>query len=166
MSKKFNFEYQGGDFEKQFSLLSSRYVYGVHDVLIHAVAENEFHLVKYAIENGANVEAWDNYCLRWASSEGFFEIVKYLVQQGADVQSSYNVSLQSACFYGYFEIVKFLISSGARVTKYCLIDASKKSRSEILTFLLSHFICDLRLKRNLFLLLEQRDFTEIISLLK
>lgn len=54
--------------------------------------------------------------LEMASVEGHLEIVKYLIDQGADVESSNNWSVRSACRRGHFDIVKYLVDKGADVT--------------------------------------------------
>ena len=95
LKRKFKYEYRSGNFENQFYLLN----HFIRDnLLMQAVVENEFDVIKYAVENGANVRGWDDHVLKWSCSEGYFDIVKYLVENGADVRASYNSSLQSASF--------------------------------------------------------------------
>jgi len=36
-----------------------------------------FEIVKFLVENGANIHPEDDYSLRWASKNGYFEIVKF-----------------------------------------------------------------------------------------
>ena len=54
--------------------------------------------------------------LRDACWNGHLEIVKYLVEQGANIHILDEAPLRDACFYGYFEIVKYLVEQGAIIT--------------------------------------------------
>jgi len=46
--------------------------------LCWAAERGHLEVVKYLIENGANIHAADDYALRWAAYNGHLEIVKYL----------------------------------------------------------------------------------------
>jgi ankyrin repeat protein len=41
--------------------------------------------LNYLIEHGADIQANNNYAVRWASVNGHLEVVKYLVEHGAIV---------------------------------------------------------------------------------
>jgi ankyrin repeat protein len=79
----------------------------------------DFDKIKLAIENGADVDSCGT--LSWAVSMNNFEIVKYLLEHGADVNtkniSSSNsgewTPLMLASDDGYVDIAKILIDYGA-----------------------------------------------------
>ena len=77
-----------------------------------AVDSNAYHIVKYLIENGANVSASD---LLLASVRGYSDIVRYLIEGGANIHSGNNHALQYAVRYGDFDLVKFLVEHGANI---------------------------------------------------
>ena len=55
--------------------------------LVNASANGHFEIVKYLLQNGADVNATCKYketTLKVASKKGHLEIVKYLVENGAD----------------------------------------------------------------------------------
>ena len=162
LNNKFDFEYKGGDFECQNDLLTK---FVKHDLLFQAVRKNELYVVKYAVEKGASVRGYDDYCLRWAANHGNFEIVKYLVQQGANVHVCNESSLIAASFYGHIEIVRFLILSGAIVNSESLLYAAKKGHLEVLQFLLQNFQCTLSLKSELLRRANNGKYREMVKYL-
>ena len=79
MKEKFEFEFVGGEFKKQYELLKNH----TGNILLMLSAENgETSLVKYAIKNGSKVY---NYALKGAAANGHLDIVKYLVERGANI---------------------------------------------------------------------------------
>ena len=54
------------------------------------------------------MSANDNEALIWASVNGHLEVVKFLVEQGADVTANNNRALKWASEKGHLEIVNFL----------------------------------------------------------
>jgi hypothetical protein len=68
-------------------------------------------IVKYLVENGADINYNDRESLRSAIYNDNFEIVKFLVEKGADVNA--NRVLELAAENGNYEIVKFLVENGA-----------------------------------------------------
>ena len=80
-----------------------------------------FETVKCLVENGADVNAKDEYgdtALIIASEQGYLEIVKKLVENGADMNERNlygRTAFISASHNGHFEIVKYLDENGADV---------------------------------------------------
>ena len=70
-------------------------------------------IVKYLVENGADIHAQDNYALRWSARNDNFDIVKYLVENGADIHADNDYALWWSVCSNYLEIVKYLIENGA-----------------------------------------------------
>ena len=81
------------------------------DALRQASRNGHLEIVKYLIENGANIHAENDYALRWASNEGHLEVVKYLIKKGTDVHAENDHALRWASGKGHLEIVKFLIEN-------------------------------------------------------
>jgi ankyrin repeat protein len=42
-------------------------------------------VVRYLVEQGANIHAHNDYALRWSAQNGHLEVVHYLIDQGADI---------------------------------------------------------------------------------
>ena len=89
--------------------------------LINATKNGNLNEARYALENGADVNAKDEYsntALIWASRNGKTEIVAMLVEKGADVNATDNwgyTPLLLASRYGHKEIVAMLVEKGADV---------------------------------------------------
>ncbi|MCK9596356.1 ankyrin repeat domain-containing protein [Candidatus Pacearchaeota archaeon] len=83
--------------------------------LVGALEIGDLDKVKYCIEHGANIHAWDDYPLRWAVYSGYFDIVVYLVELGADIHALNDEPLRWAAQFGYFDIVKCLVEHGADI---------------------------------------------------
>ena len=83
--------------------------------LLWASANGQLEVVKYLVNNGANIHADNDFALRWASKYGHLEVVKFLVQNGADIHDEDDEALRWTSFYGYLEIVKFLVQNGADI---------------------------------------------------
>ncbi len=100
--------------------------------LIETSNDGLLNIVKYLVENGADVNAFDNLIftpLMYASYRGHLDIVKYLVENGADVNAvdySNQTILMRACSPGHLDIVKYLIEKGADINV-----KDKKGRSAL-----------------------------------
>jgi len=95
-------------------------------------------VIKSLVEEGADIHAWDDYALRWASEFGHFEIVKFLVEKDADIHSRGDYALRWASRNGHFEVVKFLVEKGADIhflDNYALRCASEYDQLEVVKFL-------------------------------
>lgn len=106
--------------------------------LIRSAELGNLNVVKFFIENGANVNYNRTQCLRNASSEGHLKIVEYLIKNGADVHADEEGALKLAVFNGYLEIVKFLIENGADYhidNNYILRLANEKNHLDIVKYL-------------------------------
>jgi len=65
-------------------------------------------IVKCLVENGANVNAGDDYALYEAASCGHLEVVKYLVSKGSNIRSHRCQALKRAERNNHVEVVKYL----------------------------------------------------------
>ena len=116
--------------------------------LIVAAQKGQIGVVKYLAENGADIEAGDNYertALSWAAQNGHIGVVKYLVEQGADVHQKDTAewsALTYAAYSGQIEVVKYLAENGADVNakdegygKTALMRASEYGHLEVVKYL-------------------------------
>ena len=53
-------------------------------------------VVKYLVDNGADIHANDDCALRWAAEHGRLEVVKYLIDNGADIHARGDRALNFA----------------------------------------------------------------------
>lgn len=114
MRENLQFYYKSGDFKKQYRLLTKtkedkECPYKHAKLLKNAVKEEEIDLVKYALNNGAIVNQYNNAPLRQAAARGNLDIMKLLIERGSDpmhyiLQYSYNS-----------DTVKFLMEQGADI---------------------------------------------------
>jgi len=72
-------------------------------------------VVKFLVENGANIHANNDLALCWAAENGYLEIVKYLVENGANIHANNDCALRWAAYKGHLEVVKYLIENGADI---------------------------------------------------
>merc|ERR1712113_992837 len=95
--------------------------YGLTPLMLASI-EGYLNIVKYLVEKGANVDAFDdkNYtAMMHANANNRLEILKYLMEKGANVDA-HNIeestsSLILACNGGHLEVVKYLVEKGADV---------------------------------------------------
>jgi len=73
-----------------------------------------------------------------ASDKGYLEIVKFLIQNGADINTDDGGALRFSSYYGHFPIVKYLIKNGANMRIEALTEASVKGYLEIVKFLVEN----------------------------
>jgi ankyrin repeat protein len=57
--------------------------HGLDKALQHASENGYLDIVKIIIKYGANVQAYNNYAIRWASMKGHLEVIKCLIAHGA-----------------------------------------------------------------------------------
>mgnify|MGYP001202680553 CR=1 FL=1 len=90
--------------------------YKAHEVELKYIGEwKNVEVMKYLIDNGADIHANDDYALSCSANNGHLEVVKYLIEQGADVHAYNDAALRSSAYNGHFEVVKYLIENGADV---------------------------------------------------
>ena len=51
-------------------------------------------VVRYLVEQGANIHANNDYAIRWASENGHLEVVRYLVEKGANIHANNDYAIQ------------------------------------------------------------------------
>jgi hypothetical protein len=84
--------------------------------LLRACENGYLDVVKYCIENGADVHVEDDHALIWSAYRGNLEVVKCLVEYGADIHANNEASLRYSYRYIGSGAVKFLVQKGANIT--------------------------------------------------
>ena len=166
MREQYKFEYTDGSFKSQYNLLklknhknrlliSSAQIgelslikyavengadlhYDADGALSYASREGHLDVVKWLIANGAAIRADDDLPVGWASQKGHLDIVKYLVEKGADIHADSEFALREA---GHLPVVKYLIERGADIhahDDYSLIYASYNGRVDVVQYLLEN----------------------------
>ena len=67
---------------------------------------NDVNTIKYLVDNGADIHAYDDGALSYAAEYGNLETVKYLVEQGANIHANNDYSLK----WGLPKVIKYLKS--------------------------------------------------------
>src|SRR5712691_7562962 len=91
--------------------------------LLKAASAGELGAVSQALEQGAHVDAKDEYnntSLNGAALFGHLEVVKRLIEAGADIENKGSggglTPLVNAASHGHFDVAQMLVDRGARVT--------------------------------------------------
>jgi len=73
------------------------------------------HFLKPILMHNHFLHAENDYVLRWASDNGHLEVVKFLIEQGADIHADDDASLRWASYYGHLPVVQYLVEQGADI---------------------------------------------------
>ena len=105
-----------GDIE----IIQCRVESGVHidnTSLFAAIESDNFPIVQYLVEHGANVNPYPECPLHIAARIGHLEIVQYLVTHGARIDGSgYRNPLVEAATAGNENVVRYLVEHGAQAS--------------------------------------------------
>ena len=132
MKDEYKYDYTSGNFRKQYEILG----HGTIDhVLMQAARQGEFPLVKFAVENGANMFYS---AVGYAAEKGHYDIVKYLIEVGKITE--FNNLLIWAIRGGNLNIVKLLFDKGAVVDENndATLQAILSGHLDILKYLVEH----------------------------
>ena len=72
-------------------------------------------LVKYALDNGADIHYGEDKAFLSAANYGYLDIVIYLVEHGADIQADDNAALKTANMDNLYHLVGYLVEHGANI---------------------------------------------------
>ena len=115
---------ESGDLDRvQLLLLSQGFDKDMADssgdtALIKAAAKGHLSVVKFLVEQGADMNTPLMTPLMTASVSGHQEVVRYLLEQGADRDKANNggwTALHFAAIFGYLEIALLIMSYGANL---------------------------------------------------
>jgi len=112
--------------------------YKAHSVNLKYVGKINFDTIKMLVKQGANIHAYDDYALCWASENGHLNVVKYLVKQGANIHAGDDYALRWASENGHLNVVKYLVKQGANIhayDDYALWWASENGHLEVVKYL-------------------------------
>ena len=84
----------------------------VWDDLIY---DNNYNIILWLLEHGANIHVDSDYALRAASAYGHIEIVKLLLEYKADIHADNDEALRWASENGHTEIVQLLLENDANL---------------------------------------------------
>ena len=90
--------------------------YSKNRALIYASQNGYFPIVKYLVENGADITTQSNAPVIFASGKGHLSVVKYLVEHGADVTTNDNEAVRWASEFGHSAIAAYLVEHGSDIT--------------------------------------------------
>ena len=134
------YQYNMGDPNIQYQIFNKvKYENDMFDLLIKASKEGELALIKFALDNGADIHEKEDCALRMASQYGHLQIVKYLVQHGAEINTLNENAMDRSIEYGHLEIVKYLVDNGGDLDVsmyYGLIKASRYGYLEVVKYLI------------------------------
>lgn len=103
----------------QYLLNLKEFNINIDEIFRVAIISNNLDIVKYLVENGANINAseiwFTTHPLRWASYKGHLDVVKYLIEKGANIHAKNEFSLIHAYTNNHFDVIKYLIDHGANI---------------------------------------------------
>ena len=140
LREEHQFEYTDGNFKKQYELLEN-YKGKWNDLLFHASRAGELSVVKYAVQNGADIHAYNDNAIRNAAEKGHLELVKFLVDKGANIHIFHERALRLASKHRHLEIVKYLVERGANVrasNDHSLLNAVINNDFPMVKYLVEH----------------------------
>ena len=108
--------------------------------LIAAVYNRQFHIVKFLVENGADVHTWQEWPFTYSVEHGYLEMLQYFIEKGVDIHFKNEHALRWAARNGYLEMVKWLVEQGCDIhiqLDYPLRLASKQGHDDVVKFLIS-----------------------------
>ena len=122
-------------------LLPNYYIYTKENVLYSASRHGHLPLVKYLVENGADINSEDGLALLEAAEYGHLPVVKYLVENGVYINAEDGDALSLAAEKGNLPIVKYLVENGGDIhaqNNQALRLAAEKRHLEIVKYLVEN----------------------------
>ena len=165
MREDHQFEYTSGDFKKQYHMLE-KWRRRWDELLFVASGVGELLMVKYALQQGANIHSYSDNALRFAAEKGHFEVVKFLLDNGADIHIHDDTPLRLASRTGNLEMVKYLVEHGANVHgSDVLRSAVVNGDLQIVKYLVEHG-ADIQISDDLIKLAQQKGYSDIVKYLE
>ena len=140
-------EKDGAENETENGKKNSQVSQNLNRLLLAAIKINNIDLVKYCVQNGADIihdKNENSKTVRLATEYNALPILKYLKDNGADVHDNNDQALRDACRFGFLDIVKYLVENNADVNSnssdFCtpLKSAGMNRHYHIIKYLLEH----------------------------
>ncbi len=90
--------------------------------LVRASDKGHLEVVKYLVEQGADIHAKNDRALIFASQRGRLEVVRYLVEHGANIHTNNDWPLKTAITMGHFGVVKYFMDYNYMIKDYANYD--------------------------------------------
>ena len=135
-------------------IVPSFYSYNKNIALRWASETGNLALVKYLVENGANIHDEDDFAFLMACGYGHLKTVKYLNEQGANMHVKNGRSLINASRSGHLAVVKYLIRCGLDIHSEddaSLILATLNNHLSVVKYLIDNG-CNINAENNLLLI--------------
>lgn len=84
-------------------------------LLRQKIMDGDFEMVKCLVEHGADIHVDDNFPIKYSARHGDLNTVKLLVRYGADIHAENDYALRWSSFWGFTKVVKFLVKKGANI---------------------------------------------------
>ena len=109
-------------------------------VLRRAIQSSNLDIVKYLIENGADIHAYSDLPLRLAAKYGNLDIIKFIIKYGEYTgMYAMNIVLQGASVNGHLEAARYAAEHGADISienEKALRYAHKEGQFEVVKYLI------------------------------
>ena len=111
------------------------------DLLINFSKFGYLQIVKFLIENGADIHAQEDQCFINACTAGNLDIAEFLIENEADIHAQDDEAFIQTCLTGYLQIVQFLIENEADIhaqEDQGFINACSSGILEVVEFLIEN----------------------------
>lgn len=105
---------------------------------IDAVECSDVLSVKTFIEDGFDIHSHSEFALRTACRIGCLELVILLVENGADVNTWNNAPFGLACDYDHENVARYLIERGTLIFSWQMVRASLQGYLSVVEFILEY----------------------------
>jgi len=72
-------------------------------------------VLRFLVENGANIHEDDDAVLCWCSEKGYLDVVMYLVENGANIHARREHPFMFAANNGHLDVVRYLVDRGTDI---------------------------------------------------
>ena len=93
----------------------------LNEQLLKECEKGELKIVKFLVENGANIEIKDNNGMTPLSNAcrgGYLDVVKFLIENGANIETKDVNGMTPLLKAISLDVVKFLVEKGANIMRF------------------------------------------------
>jgi ankyrin repeat protein len=95
----------------------------MEEELAEAASNGDIATVRRLLDQGVDVQCFENRPLIWAAEGGQTEVVELLLDRGADIHIMNDLPLQFAIKYDHLETVRLLVDRGSVITWFSFYSA-------------------------------------------